>query len=308
MERLDSRGEGRLVGVDRKHYHGWHGTLHSPWLATLAIVRVALMQVFRRKLYWVVLGLGLLNFLLVFAVIYVVTQVQLPPRAKEAFFDRLGFTAVNQEGRENGYIAFMDSQSQIVALLLAFSGSLVVGSDFRLKSLPFFLSRRIDRRHYIVGKLLAVSSIVSLLTVVPALILFLEYGLFEANLNYYFDNWRIVPSVLGYGLVLCTVLSILLVTVSAHLQRTAPIAIAWVGAFLLLGVLSELLRNVFDDRYWRLLNLWRDMRMVGRLCFDRIDDPTDLRMAWYALAILSTLCVVSLIALVHRVRAVDVVE
>jgi ABC-2 type transport system permease protein len=296
------------MGVDRSHYHGWDGKLHSPWLATLAIVRVALMQVFRRKLYWVVLGLGLMNFLLVFAIIYVVTQVQLPERAKEAFFDRLGFTAINQEGRENGYIAFMESQSQIVALLLAFSGSLLVGSDFRLKSLPFFLSRRIDRRHYIVGKLLAVSTIVALLTVIPALVLFIEYGLFEANLNYYFDNWRIVPSVLGFGLVLCLVLSILLVTVSAYLQRTAPIAIAWVGTFLMLGALAELLRNVFDNKYWRLLNIWRDMRSVGRLCFDRIRDPVDLRIAWIALGILSVLCVVCLAALVHRVRAVDVVE
>jgi hypothetical protein len=104
------------------------------------------------------------------------------------------------------------------------------------------------------------------------------------------------------------VLSILLVTVSAYLQRTAPIAIAWVGTFLLLGALSELLRNIFDNKYWRLLNLWRDMRMVGRLCFDRIDDPLDRRIAWFALAILSTLCVVCLVALVHRVRAVDVVE
>ena len=57
----------------------------------------------------------------------------------------------------------------MVMLLLAFSGSLLVGSDFRDKSLPFYLSRRIDRRHYIVGKLLAVSSIVAMLTMLPAL-------------------------------------------------------------------------------------------------------------------------------------------
>ena len=54
-------------------------------------------------------------------------------------------------------------------ILLAFSGSLLVGTDFRNKSLPFYLSRRVDRRHYIVGKLLAISVIVSLLTTIPAL-------------------------------------------------------------------------------------------------------------------------------------------
>ena len=64
----------------------------------------------------------------------------------------------------------MQQQSVVVMILLAFSGSLLVGSDFRMKSLPFYLSRRVDRRHYIVGKLMAISVIVSLLTTVPALI------------------------------------------------------------------------------------------------------------------------------------------
>ncbi len=51
------------MGIDLARYHGWHGTLRSPWVAVLAIVRVALMQVFRRKSYWIVLAMGLINFI-----------------------------------------------------------------------------------------------------------------------------------------------------------------------------------------------------------------------------------------------------
>ena len=51
------------MGIDNAHYYGWEGKLHSPWWATLAIVRVALLQVFRRKSYWLVIALGVFQFL-----------------------------------------------------------------------------------------------------------------------------------------------------------------------------------------------------------------------------------------------------
>ncbi len=50
------------------------------------------------------------------------------------------------------------------------------------------------------------------------------------------------------------------------------------------------------------------MRLVGRLCFGTFRDNAERELAWWALGILTTICAVSLAALVHRVRAVDVVE
>ena len=65
--------------IDQARYHGWHGKLQSPWWACLAIVRVALVQVFRNKAYWFVLALGALRFLAFWSIIYAVTQLALPP-------------------------------------------------------------------------------------------------------------------------------------------------------------------------------------------------------------------------------------
>ncbi len=115
----------------------------------------------------------------------------------------LSFDVEAQPGQENGYVAFMYRQSIVVMILLAFSGSLLVGHDFRFRSLPFYLSRRIDRRHYIVGKLLAVSTLIAMLTILPALLLFIEYGMFTGSLDYWTRNWQIPISVLGYGAVTC---------------------------------------------------------------------------------------------------------
>ncbi len=292
--------------LDSAHYQGWEGRLHSPWRGSLAIVKVALLQVFRRKSYWVVIGLGLLQFIVFFAIIYAVTQLG---AFKEQILERLNFVAdPTSDAERNGYLMFMERQSLVVMMLLAFAGSLIVGSDFRMKSLPFYLSRRIDRRHYIVGKLLAVGTIVALLTVAPALLLYLEFGAFTSSFDYWLDNWRLVLSILGYGLVLSTVLSILLVTLSAYLQRTAPIAITWSSLFFMLVVIARQMKEVTGNINWLLLDPWRDMRYVGRFCFGYFPGHEDQALGLKALAILSAVCLVCLVALVRRVRAVDVVE
>lgn len=280
----------------------------SPWMACLAIVRVALVQVFRNKAYWIVLALGSLRFLAFWSIIWAVTQLPLPEETNNMFLKEFGFTAGNDADQNNGYMRFMEGQQIIVMILLAFSGSLLVGSDFRLRALPFYLARRIDRRHYIVGKLLAVSSIIMLLTVVPALMLFVEYGMFTASTQYWIDNWQIPLAVLAFGFVLCVVNSILLVTLSAYLQRIVPITITWATIFLLLGSLSGYLRRATDNEWWRLMDPWWDMRTVGRMIFGSFRSDSEQELAVWATLLLIGVCSVSLVALVHRVRAVDIVE
>ena len=295
------------MGIDRLHYHPWEGKLHSPWWSALSIVRVGLLQVFRRKAYWAVLALGLLQFLMFFAIIYAVTQLG-DSRMAGAVLQRLDFTAEPGPHTDNGYLKFMEQQSMVVMILLAFSGSLLIGGDFRQRALPFYLSRRINPVHYILGKVLAVAAVVALLTVAPALLLFIEYGAFTSSFEYWTDNWRIAASILGYGAVLCLVLGLLLVTLSAYLQRMAPIAITWSSLFVLLSVIARQMREVTGNRHWYLLNPWRDMRYVGRYFLGYFPRPEDEELAQWAAIILIITCGVALAALRWRVRAVDVVE
>lgn len=296
------------MGINNAHYYGWEGKLHSPWWATLAIVRVALLQVFRRKSYWLVIALGIFQFLMYWIIIYVLTQARLPAEAQHDLFQWFGFSPRAEQGEEIGYIRFMQQQSVVVMILLAFSGSLLVGADFRMKSLPFYLSRRVDRRHYIVGKLLAISVIISLLTTLPALLLFLEFGMFTPSTGYWTEHWDVVPSVLAYGAAFCVVLSIPLVTISAYLQRMAPIAITWSTIFVMLGRLGSYLRDATENENWKLIDPWLDIRLVGKLCFGAFTEPGEYERAIKAALLLGTICLLCLVALVHRVRAVDIVE
>lgn len=295
------------MGVDRATYHGWQGPLRMPGVAALAIVRVALLQVFRRKAYWFVLGLGLLNFLYSFALIYTVTQLPAFIGGDQAL-DRMGFSPRVDPQGHSGYIDFIERQGIIVMILLAFAGSLLVGSDFRMGSLPFYLSRRIDRRHYIAGKLLSVATLVWLVTVIPALCLFVEYGMFTSSFDYWLDNYDVALGIIGHGSVMALVLSILLVTISAYLERMAPIAIVWSSLFIMLGLVAALLRELSHNRTWLLLNPWVVIRYTGRLFYEGFREGKSAYLGWWGLLILSVVCSAMLVALVYRVRAVEVVE
>ena len=293
--------------IDIARYHGWQGTQGSPSRGVLAMVRVGLLQVFRRKSYWIVLVLGLFQFLAFWAVIWAVTQLKdLPTEAREGMLEGFGFSAAPRPGRENGYTMFIERQSVVVMILLTFTGSLLVGSDFRNNSLAFYLSRSIDRRHYIVGKLLTVGVLVSLLTTMPAMLLFVEYGMFTSSFDYWLTQWRIPLSLLFYGGVLATVLSIALVTLSSYLHRMAPIAITWASLFVLLRAMRGLMKE--KSIYWGLIDPWRDMHYVGRLAFDQFRNDDERRFAYCAAGLLAGVCAICLIALVRRVRAVEIVE
>lgn len=293
--------------LDAARYHPWHGRRRPAAFAAFAVARTTLLQLVRRRAYWIVLALGLVMFFVYASVIYMLTQMQLPPRTQEFMFARFNFSPTAGDPQETGYVTFMESQGMIVMILLALAGSLVVGSDFRVGALPFYLSRSISRRHYLVGKLLAIMVVVWSLTVLPALVLFIEYGLFTTSFDYWLEHWQIVPAILGYGLVLGTVLSIWIAALAAYLQRLAPIAVTWSSLFVLPARLAYTLRNSTNDRRWLLLDPWRDIRLAGRMFFGNFESDSDRQLSQYAAIILAAVTVPLLIALVRRVRAVEVV-
>jgi hypothetical protein len=211
-------------------------------------------------------------------------------------------------GTGETYRDFMFNQATVTMLLLAFAGSMLIGEDLRLGGLTFYLSRRISRWHYIVGKLLSIGLLISLTTTIPALILYFEYGLLSESTKYFRENLGILRGILGYGLVLSVTLSLLLFALASWLQRTVPLVMSWACLFVLLPFVGALLRRVYSDNRWQLLNLWRDIRLLGTWCFGGINSDQELSQIQTATVIVMTVCVLSALALVPRVRAVKVVQ
>ena len=272
--------------IDIAHYHGWSGRLRGPWYSSLAVARATLRQVFRRKLLWVLLALGLFNFLLYFALIYASTQF---PRVGDRLLERMDFVVRPDAQQRNGYLRFIEQQGLVVMMLLAFAGSVLIGGDFRQRGVAFYLAHGLHPVHYLAGKWLAVAGLLALVTALPALVLFLEYGLFTNDWHYWWDNRAVIWSVLGYTLVMAVVLGVLLLALGAWLHKTVPIAITWTSLLVLSGAVAGQLASSTGNRDWLLLNLWRNVRVVGRWFFGFYPRPEDRLLAPWAAGILAGL-------------------
>ncbi len=289
--------------VDRALYHGWEGRLRPRIWTVVTLTKVSLAQLWRRKSFWFLLALGLLNFVMYFSIIYAVTQLELPSRAQDNLMSRFGFRPDAESGHENGYVSFMTGQGQIVTLLLAFAGSLLVGSDFRLGLIPFYRSRGLRVRHIVWGKLIAMSTIVAALTLFPAILLFVEYGLFSASHDYWWENWRILVSIVLYGTILSGTLAVGISAISAYLQKMAPIAITWISLFVVPRIGATQMSRATDNRMWLLLDPWRDIRYAGRWAFQTYSSERQEMQAGWAILILSVLTLLGLWAFRRKVRS-----
>jgi ABC-type transport system involved in multi-copper enzyme maturation permease subunit len=285
-------------------YRDWHGRLRPAWWACWPIAWTGVRLVLRRKLFWGLLGLALLNFLFFFATIYLKAQVSIENPTVGRFVDQV-LTSVTGAGKT--YRDFMFAQGTVTMLVLAFAGELLVGGDYERGGLTFYLSRAVGRRHYVIGKLLAISLLVAMTTTLPALILFIEYGLLTNSLAYFQENWRIVLGILGYGAIMAMSLSLLLFTLASWLNKNVPLVMSWACIFVLLPAIGEILRHTYDDRNWRLLMFWRDLRLLGSWCFGALSDgdtPLAPAAAWIVLGV----WVVCVLAVIPRVRAVRVIS
>ncbi|MFN0055317.1 MAG: ABC transporter permease subunit, partial [Planctomycetales bacterium] len=158
-------------------YREWNGVRRGAWWGCWSMVRSGLGMIVRRWMFWGLIGLGLLNFLFNFAFVYLKATITVQNPGVARFLDNYRVT-----GTGDAYGDFMFAQATITALLLAFAGSTLIGNDYRQGGLVFYLSRRIARRHYVAGKLLTVAAVVTIITTLPALILYAEYGLLSNSL------------------------------------------------------------------------------------------------------------------------------
>lgn len=297
----------------------------GPWRGSVAIARASLQLLARRKLFWVLYVLSLLIFLFYFFCQYL--MVFLENRVNESlvrtgnlfarnmrpeFVTRLLREALHMDGSADTYGDFMWTEGYIAMVILAFAASVIVGNDFQHNSLPFYLSKPIGRRHYLFGKALAVAVVINAMTTLPAIVLFIEYGFID-TWDYYVDQVRLLVGILAYGAALTVTLSLLLLVTATWLRRTVPLVMVWAAGFVLARIMG---RWLVDDlglpAVWRLLDIWNDMYLFGQWVFGT--DHAALRPLrqqqpeyWQATLAVVVVCVLCVLYLRRRVRAVEVV-
>lgn len=286
------------------------------------IARVSLGAMFRRKLFWAVYAVALMAFLMFFfgqyLMAWAVTQLGEQDvrvggfgRANPRFLVDLFRNALKLNGSGETFQTFFLFEGYTVMIVLALAGSVLIGNDLRYGSLAFYLSKPISRADYLLGKGLAVAVFINLLTTLPAVLLFIQYGLLE-SWDYFLDSGHLLVGILGYGTVLTVSLTTLLLATATWVQRTVPLIMTWTTLFFFCPLLGRALVEALHlHPRWRLIDLWYDTYLVGSK-FLQVEPrglAAEFQPFWaeaaLVLAAVSAACVGYLIV---RIRAVEVIK
>lgn len=268
----------------------------------LAICRWNLRIITRHKLFWALFVIGLLHFLVHYVLIYIKAEIAIESPEFAKFIDSYQVT-----GTGDAYRIFLEGQARAVLILMAYAGVVLVTADFRSGGIAFYLTKPVDRLEYILGKALALWILVGMLTLVPAVVLYLEYGFFSNSIQYWIDNPRVLWGIFGYSMLIMLVPSILLLAVGAACRRAAPFLMVWCAIFLILPAFGGLLARVFNHKAWLLVNQWRNLWLLGQFFFGSRDPNFDNNIIFAGLLIMALL-VGCMVALRRMLRAVEVVE
>lgn len=307
------------------HYRRFTDRLRGPWSGVVAIARTSLLLLARRRMFWMLYAASVLIFLFYFFGQYL--QVFLENRVADAMvrtgglfgrmikpdvFVKMLRDALHMNGTADTFGDFMWTEGYIAMVILSFAGSVLIGNDFQHNSLPFYLSKPISRRHYLLGKALAVAIVMNMMTTVPALGLFLQYGFID-TWEYYLNEPRLLFGILAYGFALTVTMSLLLLVTATWVRRTVPLVMVWTALFVLARLVHRwLVDGLSLSPRWRLIDVWNDMYLFGQWCFGTehaILRPTNQQQPayWEATLAVVGVCVGCVFYLRRRVQAVEVV-
>jgi ABC-type transport system involved in multi-copper enzyme maturation permease subunit len=286
------------------------------------IARVSLAMLFRRRLFWAMYALAVMVFLLFFFGQYLMAWAASQIDEQSVRVGGLGranpqwligffrdFLKLN--GSAATYRNFFWYEGYNVMVVLALAGSILVGNDLRFGSLTFYLAKPVSRWDYLLGKGLAIAVFVNLMTTLPAIGLFVQFGLLE-SWDYFFEQAHLLAGILGYGLVLTVSMTLILLATATWLRKTVPLIMTWTTLFFFCRQLaSALVDGLQFDARWRLLDLWNDTYLIGNYCLGvtAAELRPQAQPAWFEAAlVLTVVCLLCVAYLVQRIRAVEIVK
>ena len=286
------------MAVYERTYKRYAGPLTAERWRFLTLPRYALREVFQSKLFLAFFVLACLPFVVEAIIIYM--HHNLPALlAIKVPLDQLipiDATFFNKVVEIQGLFAFF--------LALAVGPGLV-STDLRNNALPLYFSRPFTRVEYVLGKLSVLLILMSVVTWIPALLLFL-FQASLAGLTWTGDNLWLGWAALVVSWEWMLVLSLVTLALSAWVKWKPVARIALLAAFFVLRGWGLAINATLNTRWGGLVSMM-ELNDTVRLGLFRqpIEGGLTVAAAWIGLAVL---CLLSLWLLNRRVRAYEVIR
>lgn len=295
------------MAVYKRSFHPYAGELTAEWSRFLVLSRYALRDIFRSKLFVVFLTLCFVYPLLSTLAIYLRHNADLLASLTAIGADLGEWVPID----ERFFGIFLRVQGTLAFFLVLFSGPRLVSRDLANNGLALYLCRPFTKTHYVAGKLSVLAILMSAITWVPGLLLFLLQASLVGR-AWAFEHWRSAAALVVGSWVWIGVLGFLALAVSAWV-KWRPVA----GFLLLLlffggGLFAQIFKELFKSEWGNVFDLHHNVRNVWAQLFGT-DAPffwnpaTDLP-GWAAWAAMGVLVTFSLMMLNRRIRAYEVIR
>jgi ABC-2 type transport system permease protein len=285
------------VAVYRRNYKPYAGAMTPAWSRWFILFRYSRRNLFRSKFLTALFVACFFWPVVCLATIYLahsasfLAQMGMP----------IGFISIDNKF----FYYFMSVQGVFAFLLTAFAGPGLISPDLANGALPLYFCRPFSRAEYVLGKSSVLAILLSQITWVPGLILFvMQAGL--AGASWTWANLWIAGSLFVSSVIWIAILSLLAMALSAWVKWRI------VAGALLLGVMffgagfGGAINAVLRTQSGHFFNLAYLMGIVWNALFQvDVDHAIPVMQAWVALL---AYCAICLGLLMRKVRAYEVIR
>ena len=306
------------MAVFENSYRQYEGRLTPEWSRFLVLPRYALRDVFGSKLFTAVFCLCFIYPLLAAILIYLHHNANAIALLQIDVRELLPINA-------SFFQHFVEVQGWLAFILTVLVGPVLVSRDLANNALPLYLCRPFSRAEYVLGKMTVLVILLSLVTWVPGLLLFLLQAYLEGAGWIVSNSWMAGAIFVG-SMTWIVLLSLLSLAISAWVRWRLVAGVALLGLFFIPGALGNLVNGLFMTRVGHLIspadfmkNVWRGLfghytLEVGRF---NLEDAWGNRITevvlrepplWASWLVVALVCLACLWLLSRKVRAYEVIK
>jgi ABC-type transport system involved in multi-copper enzyme maturation permease subunit len=289
------------LSIFKHEYRAYGGPLTSRWVRLGVILRYALAEAWSSRITVGLFTLSMLPVIVFLVGIYLANNPvakMLVMRGHAVFEIDAGF-----------FVKMLETQCWLGLVLAAWIAPRLVCSDLSDNALPILLSHPISRFGYVLGKFGALSSCLSLVTLVPCILLFAYEG-YSSSQPWVLANLRIAGGLMAGSLLWIVVLSLLGLALSSWVKWKVVATGAIFAAVFVPAGIGGIITGILRTKWGFLLNmpvimteLWQQLLGAPQTM------PANFRLPGISiLVVLGLICTVCVLMLNARIRAREVVR
>lgn len=242
------------MAVYEHTYKQYLGKLTPEWSRFLVIPRHAFRDVFKSKIFTTFFIVCFIPLLIEAILIYLHHNVNALAILKVNVAELIPIDA-------SFFQTFVNLQASFAFFVALLVGPPLVARDLRNNALPLYLCRPFSRAEYVLGKMSVLLILLSAITWVPQLLLFLFQSYLEGA-SWFVENLTLASAIVISNVVWILLLALLTQAISALVKWRVVASAGLIGIFFIPSVFGEVVNGLFQTRWGHLISLGASMRNV----------------------------------------------